>query len=71
MERAKNILLQNGLAKNLWLEAINTTNYVVNRSTSRANQRKMLGELFLGAKTEFTTFKDFWGCCAHFHLEFL
>jgi transposase InsO family protein len=34
VERVKNILLENKLPINLWIEVVNTTNYVVNCSLS-------------------------------------
>jgi len=46
VEKARNILLKSGLPKNLCTKVVNTTNYVVNRSPSQANQRKTPEELF-------------------------
>ncbi len=64
MERARSILLKSELPENLWTKVVNTTNYVVNRSPSQANQGKTPKELFSRQKPNLQHLRIF-GCNIH------
>jgi hypothetical protein len=46
VERAKNMLLESGLSKSFSIKIVNTTNYVMNHSSSQANQSNTHKEWF-------------------------
>jgi hypothetical protein len=53
--------LESGLPKSLWIKAVNTTNYVVNHSSSQTNQGNTHKELWFKNKLDLGHLKIF-GC---------
>ena len=63
---ARTMLIENGLAKHYWTEAINTTNYVLNRCLIRPILKKTPYELFKGIKPNIAYLRSF-GCKCLIH----
>ncbi len=50
MEKAKSMQIDSEAQKAFWFEVVNTTNYLVNKTTTKANLGKSLEELFTNHK---------------------
>ncbi|CAF4946395.1 unnamed protein product [Pieris macdunnoughi] len=66
-ERAKCMLINSGLPKKFWAEAVATAAYVINRSPTKSLQYKTPEELWSGIKPNISNIKVF-GCRAMMHV---
>ena len=60
------MLIENGLAKHYWVDAVNKANYVLNRCLFRLILKKTSYELFKGRKPNIPYLKPF-GCKCFIH----
>jgi hypothetical protein len=67
MEKARCMLSDVGLGKELWEEAVGTALYLVNRSPSSAQDDKAPQEVWTGKKPSLTHIKVF-GCETYVHV---
>eukprot|EP00253_Pinus_taeda_P025701 PITA_25701 len=67
MERARSMLNGAGLGQELWVEAVETTCYLVNRSPSSALEDKTPQEVWTGKKPSLSHLRVF-GCDAYLHV---
>ena len=65
-DMSRTMLLENGLPKYFWAEAVNTANYILNRCLIRPILKKTPYELFRGRKPQISYFKPF-GCNCFVH----
>ena len=63
---SRTMLLENGLPKSYWAEAVNTANFVLNRCLIRPILKKTPYELFKGRNPNISFFKPF-GCTCFVH----
>jgi hypothetical protein len=59
---------ENNCPPQLWTKAINTTNYLINRSSSWSNHGLTLDHVYLGKPLKLDHLKVF-GCIAYVHTE--
>ena len=67
-ERARSIRIQSGLPKQFWVEAINTTAYLINRGPSVPLEHKIPEELWSGKDIKLSHLKVF-GCIEYVHIS--
>lgn len=67
VEKARSMLDDSGLSRDLWAEAINTANYVKNRSPTKAVKHMTPEEAWTGKKPNISHLKIF-GCKAMVHI---
>ena len=67
MERARSILSGVGLGQEFWVEAVDTTCYLVNMSPSSALEDKTPQEAWIGKKPSLSCLRVF-GCDAYVHV---
>ncbi|GJT41974.1 retrotransposon protein, putative, ty1-copia subclass [Tanacetum coccineum] len=66
MDKVRCLLIQSGLPKTCWTEATCTTAYLINRSPSRAIEKKTPMEMWLGHPSDYGMLRIF-GCVAYPH----
>ena len=66
LERARNMLNNANLAKELWAEAVSTGGYLINRSPSMEINCKIMEEVWIGHPYDYSNLKIF-GCEAYSH----
>jgi hypothetical protein len=67
MDIARSMLFKNNAPKSLWSEAINTTNYLVNRLPTQVNQGMILLQVFTSRKPNLHHLHIF-DCKVHVHV---
>ncbi len=67
MFKARFIMVKNRVPNQLWVEAMNTFIYILNRCLTKSNNMIILEELFSGIKLDVHHLKMF-GCKIHFHI---
>lgn len=67
VEKARTMLIDSGLSVKLWAEAVNTANYLRNRSPTKALKTMTPEEAFTGIKPNLSNLKIF-GCKALVHI---
>ncbi|GKV43399.1 hypothetical protein SLEP1_g50691 [Rubroshorea leprosula] len=68
LERAQCMLLNVGLLKDFWAEAVNHASYLVNRSSSTGIGLKTPEELWSGSPTDYSHLRIF-GCSVYAHVK--
>ena len=68
VERAKCMRLNVGLPKVFWAETIDTTSFIINRSSSSAIDFKIPEEVSSGRPVDYSSLKIF-GCSAYVHMQ--
>ena len=68
VERAKCMRLNAGLPKVFWAETIDTTSFIINRSSSSAIDFKIPEEVWSGRPVDYSSLKIF-GCSAYVHMQ--
>ena len=68
VEKVRCMLIYSNLPKTLWIEALNTSCYLVNRSPSTTISCKILMELWLGRMADYAKLRIF-GCTAYAHVK--
>ncbi|GJU30249.1 retrotransposon protein, putative, ty1-copia subclass, partial [Tanacetum coccineum] len=66
MDKVRCLLIQSGLPKTFWAEATCTPSYLINRSPSRAIEKKTHIEMWLGHPSDYGMLRIF-GCVAYPH----
>jgi len=66
MDKVKSMLLKSNAPKSLWNEVVNTTNYLLNKLPTQANQEMTPLQVFTIKKPNLCHFCIF-GCEAHVH----
>ena len=69
MEHASSMRLHARLSLNMWVEAINTTIYLINRGPSTPLGYGILEQAWTGKKVSYSFLKTF-GCEAFAHVDF-
>lgn len=67
VERAKSMLAESKLSKEMWGEAINVAVYITNRVPTNAVKNKTPYEMWYGSKPTLSNIKIF-GCRAYIHI---
>ena len=65
---ARTMLIESGLPRKFWAEAVNTSCYIINRTMVRPSSRKTPYEMFKGKKSSIAYFKVF-GTKYFFHIN--
>ena len=68
MERVRCMLFHSKLPKTLWVEALSTTCYLINRCPSSAIELKTPYEVWLGKLANYTKLRIF-GCTVYAHIK--
>jgi Integrase core domain/GAG-pre-integrase domain len=67
-ERARRMLLNAGLPKHFWAEAVNTAAYLINRGPSTAIDCKLHEEIWTGKEVKLSHLRIF-GCISYVHVN--
>ena len=67
-KHAKSMRLYVGLPKTLWVDAVNTTAYLINRGPLVPMEFRILEEVWRGKEVKFSYLKVF-GCVSYVHID--
>ena len=68
-EHARSMRLYAGLPKTLWVDAVNTTAYLINRGPLVPMEFRIPEEVWRGKEVKFSYLKVF-GCVSYVHIDF-
>ena len=67
-ERARSMRIHSRLPKTFWADAVNTTNYLINRRLSVPLEFKLPKEVWTGKELKYSHFRTF-DCIAYVHVD--